>query len=349
MATKSLNTLQAGRGLAALAVLLFHTNLTLSLPKYLGYEVAPVFRSGNSGVQFFFVLSGFVILLAHVRDIGVPAKLGSFLWKRFRRVYPPLWIVLLLVIPIFFLYPSFGIGDERKLSTILGAFLILPSSSNSLLSPEWTLQHEVVFYGVFALLLWRRVIGSVALGLWMLASAVVPFFHPNPTGLLGFFFAWNHLLFGFGILVCIIFRRDELSVRLAWLAAAAGILLYVATWTARVYQLELVWGSLDLLFGFASALAILGLISLERAGLLHSPRALTYLGEASYAVYLIHFPVVSLMCKIVAHNRLRAYGSLCFLIIAVSALIVGIAFHALLEKPLTEYLAGRGKSALHPR
>jgi len=348
MATKPLNTLQAGRGLAALAVLLYHANLTLSLPKYLGYEVAPVFRSGDSGVQFFFVLSGFVILLAHESDIGKPAQLGSFLSKRFRRVYPPLWIVLLLVIPIFFLHPSFGIGDERKFATIVGAFLIAPIGSNSLLAPEWTLRHEIVFYGVFALLLWRRRAGYLVLGLWLLACAVVPFLHPDPTGLPAFFFASNHLLFGFGMLVCVIFRRVVLGVGVTWLCAAAGILLYAAAWAAEAYRPALLWNDPAVLFGFAAALAILGLISLERAGHLSFPWALTYLGEASYAVYLIHYPVISLMCKVVARNRLWAHGALCFLTVSVAALAVGILFHALLEKPVTAYLSGHRKLGTIP-
>jgi exopolysaccharide production protein ExoZ len=118
MKSRPLNTLQAGRAGASLAVLLFHTNAILSLSKYLGRDVFPLFKSGASGVQFFFVLSGFVILLVHEKDVGNPAKIGEFLWKRFRRIYPPFWIGLLIITPVYFLIPSFGVGGERSLSMI---------------------------------------------------------------------------------------------------------------------------------------------------------------------------------------------------------------------------------------
>jgi len=76
--SRSLRTLQAGRAFAALAVLFFHTNITLSFPKYLGREIAPAFSSGYSGVHFFFVLSGFVVILAHFTDIGRPGRSSLF-------------------------------------------------------------------------------------------------------------------------------------------------------------------------------------------------------------------------------------------------------------------------------
>ena len=85
-----------GRGLAALSVLLFHVNIVLKLPKYLNNDIFPFFNFGYCGINYFFVLSGFVIFLAHEKDIGQAARVPMFLWKRFRRVYPVLWMVLLL-------------------------------------------------------------------------------------------------------------------------------------------------------------------------------------------------------------------------------------------------------------
>ena len=62
---KQLVSLQLGRAFAALAVLLYHTNATLALPKYLGRDMLPALWGADAGVHYFFVLSGFVIWLAH--------------------------------------------------------------------------------------------------------------------------------------------------------------------------------------------------------------------------------------------------------------------------------------------
>ena len=59
------NLLQAGRGIACLIVLLYHTNFVLGLHKYIGIDMFPIFNIGNCGIDFFFVLSGFVIYFAH--------------------------------------------------------------------------------------------------------------------------------------------------------------------------------------------------------------------------------------------------------------------------------------------
>ena len=132
MTPRSLNTLQAGRAVACLAVLLFHTDFILTLPKYLGRDIFPIFNAGSAGVQFFFVLSGFVILFVHQKDVDKSSKLAEFLWKRFRRVYPTLWIVLLLIIPVYLLVPSYGTGKEHGFGTIVSAFLLSPAPQDYL-------------------------------------------------------------------------------------------------------------------------------------------------------------------------------------------------------------------------
>ena len=68
-----LKCLQAGRALAALAVVAFHLSTAFSDPRYGSHSIGQAFtRHGNLGVDFFFVLSGFIILNAHARDIGRP-------------------------------------------------------------------------------------------------------------------------------------------------------------------------------------------------------------------------------------------------------------------------------------
>ena len=122
-----LNSLQACRAIAAIFVVLSHTSGILSLPKYLGAKpFGPAFDFGFVGVDFFFVLSGFIIMYAHARDIGQPRAFGAYMWKRFSRAYPPYWVALTLILPVFFLLPHLGIGHERNPDVIVRSIFLLP-------------------------------------------------------------------------------------------------------------------------------------------------------------------------------------------------------------------------------
>ena len=74
-----LTSLQGGRAIAALMVVFYHLNIFI-LPKRLyaetGEALHPVANMGYSGVEFFFALSGFLMLYIHRRDFGAPQKLS---------------------------------------------------------------------------------------------------------------------------------------------------------------------------------------------------------------------------------------------------------------------------------
>ncbi len=88
-----LGMIEAGRALAALAVVLFHTD-TIVTTNIVGAKALPLLGLGERGVDFFFVLSGFIITLVHADDIGRPDRLKYFAWRRWSRLYPILWLVV---------------------------------------------------------------------------------------------------------------------------------------------------------------------------------------------------------------------------------------------------------------
>lgn len=340
----ALNTLQAGRAFAALAVLLFHVELTLALPQYLGREIFPVFRSGYSGVHFFFVLSGFVIMLAHHRDIGRPETVGSFAWKRFRRIYPPLWAALLILLPLTLLVPALNNGAAFGLLDVLSAVLLTPATSDPLLSVVWTLRHEALFYAVFALAIWKPKVGLPVAALWMLLSATLPWLGLGDW--LRFFFTSQHLLFAFGAAAFLLFQRGK--VRWPWPMLIAGLVLFAVTWAIPLMKLPLNGIVGNWMFGLGAALAIVGAASLERTRGLPVPRWLVFLGEASYAIYLVHAPAVyaGAMLIMTLPQSVRRFEGLLFAVVALISLGVGIAFHLAVEKPLLARIASRpGKTA----
>jgi len=105
-----IHLLQVYRGCAAMLVVLFHASARIK--KLYGVErhaFLDFFDFGDAGVQFFFVLSGFIIYHIHRNDIG---RVGDYLIKRVIRIYPIYIFVTLLILPAWYFLPSIGFPDK---------------------------------------------------------------------------------------------------------------------------------------------------------------------------------------------------------------------------------------------
>jgi len=333
-------SLQAGRGIAALMVVFYHCEGLFSLSKYWHWIGRHYFHFGYSGVGFFFVLSGVVILHAHWSDLGNRSKLGDYAWKRFRRIYPIYWVVLLAMLPLYFLVPSFGSGFEKQPAVILDSFLLMPLTRVATIIPvAWTLFHEVMFYIVFSFLLLRRNIGFAILGLWM-AGSVVAFLSPPHNQILNTYFSPLHLLFGLGMLVLLAVRRTSLPGLPFAIVGVSGFLGCAILDMVREQR------SPNFLFVYAisSAITVLGFMLLEKTVTLPIPAFLMFLGDASYSLYLVHYMVLSAAAKFIYplwrhHPVPLAIPFTALMLIAVAS---GIAVHLFVERPLLRWLSSSG-------
>lgn len=334
---KIFSTLQAGRGIAALLVLLYHAEKYIfTLPKYWGQDpLGQFFYFGHAGVAFFFVLSGFIILHVHWNDLNQPSRLSSYAGKRFLRIYPIYWLVLIVILAVFFLNHAFGQGYEREPSVILSSFTLLPFTPErkTVLTVAWTLYHEILFYTVFALMILHRRVGIFVLIGWFTASAVSLMFPALPFPL-SFLLSPLHLLFAMGMIACILFRREKIMAPGA--LAIIGIVLFFALGLEEDYLSWLSFYWFDLFTGFASMLAVMGVLELEKRGQLRVPDALRLTGDASYVIYLTHFFLLSLLAKIFflagAGKFLPIHIAFILLVLLTSG--IGIGIHLWIERPL---------------
>jgi len=145
---KSINkidSIQALRGFAALGVILAHGSSLIH--QHLDYQLVHQWALvGVAGVDVFFVLSGFIILYTALTR---PVPRGTFLRKRFLRIYPVYWVPLAVLIFYHSLHPSPELPTDRG-STILGSILLFPQKEY-VLGIAWTLSYEIIFYLFFAL------------------------------------------------------------------------------------------------------------------------------------------------------------------------------------------------------
>lgn len=329
---RKLDGIQFGRGIAACLVVLFHAGRMLALPQYNGPDAPEqsLFTFGNCGVDFFFVLSGFVIFYVHQNDIGRPPRLFHYLWRRVTRIYPMYWVATALVIAIAALK-----SDWSDLGTLhlVRSVLLLPTYEYPILFLGWTLTHEVLFYAVFAIAILSRRAGMI-LGLIWLGLIVAGLFASSDIMLLRFVSDPYHLEFAFGILAAL--ATNWFKSPAAWLAALAGIVLFAAT------AAQLDWHTLQInqpicrfLFGIASALILFGVSVSEQLGQVRFPRWAAYLGAASYSLYLLHTIFIGFAARAVFNIPLaHDYPTLAFLTVFGITIAAGCAAYQFVECPL---------------
>ena len=328
-------SLQAARGLAVVMVISYHCEGIISLSKY-WHESHHYFRFGASGVDFFFVLSGIVIFHAHQFDIGKATKLREYAWKRFRRIYPVYWVVLLAMLPLYFGISSFGNGYERNPAVVLDSFLLIPLTRVETIIPvAWTLYHEIMFYVIFGCILIRRRLGIIVMTLWLSASMVVLLFPPHNL-LLDTYFSPLHLLFGIGLFIPPLIRCHPFPAVPGIVTGVVGFIICCVLEDLRKPGTP----NLSLVFGAFSAVTLMGLMLLETTKHVHFSRFLILLGDASYSVYLVHYTALSATAKLIYPLWIRHPVPMVipFAVMAFAALGFGIAVHLLIEQPLLRWL-----------
>ena len=180
VAIKKFDSLQIFRGLAALGVVFHHaaksTNAFVGqIPTWLN----SIFEYGFLGVDFFFVLSGFIIMSSHFDDEKSIAALKNYGVKRFVRIFPPYWPVSIALIFAYFLLPSLSQGERGDFS-LLSSLLLLPDTEPPALSVAWTLIHEVMFYMIFCLFFFSNKLFLVFVFGWVLAICTLPWLNTQP-------------------------------------------------------------------------------------------------------------------------------------------------------------------------
>ncbi len=341
--TPNYSHLNAARAVLALSVLLYHLSGTIALDKYFGIDAyAHVFGFGGARVPFFFVLSGFVLTFVYERDFGQPHKALSFLWRRFVRLYPTYWIILLLVMSPALLFPVLRDAIPSNPEAVLNMFLLLPDFQGSgsatgapVIVVAWTLHYEVVFCLVLAAWIASRPLGLAlcvalaanVLGCW--SADCVGYRHFLAGGSMGYFAcgaasAW------------LVKRLPAMrhAMGIAWATLAAYLFIAVTADGGSEFE----WlPDKNLFFVVLACVVLICLVNAQAAqGPRRSSAFVKLLSDSSYAMYLLHFPMVSLICKLVIHTGLRGAAGAAVAFFSTLLICVGsaIMFYVLIERRL---------------
>ncbi|WP_419757456.1 acyltransferase family protein [Acidisoma sp.] len=323
--TGRFNSIQVLRALAAVSVVLFHSS---------------VFGIGYSGVDIFFVISGFIM-----GTIGVNERPAVFVTNRLIRIVPLYWAVTLAICVLSFIPGAFK-TFTFDVQTLTKSLLFVPYYDQTghiwpLIVPGWSLNYELFFYVIFAVgLCFRRAISFTipVMVVLVLAGALLPsespLVHTYTNALL--------LEFAAGLALAQFQLIKGLWLGLALLAA--GIALFVHAGFAQHSDVE--GFSRLMIFGVPAILVVAGALFVERAGYWPRMKPLEAIGDASYSLYLLHGFAVAFF-----HKFLHLPTPQMAVVIVVSSLIGALLSYRYFERPVARLLRttiGR-RTALGPR
>ena len=343
---KKLNLLQVYRGIAALLVVMVHVTVKSAenLNKVAFFNL---FGAGWSGVDYFFVLSGFIIVYVHRSAIGKKDQLKSFLVKRAVRIYPIYWIITLTVWCLFLVIPAFAHTQDLSLGHLIVSLLLIPQKDplfkdKFILDVGWTLTYEIYFYLLFSIAIWLKPKHSVPiLSAWLLVTIlhyrkIVKF--PENFFVLETVFGEMNLELVLGCLAAyIVIKYNNKIGKYRWILFGIANVGYV------ILEILGAWGNIGgriTTFGVLAALLIIAATSIDLKDSPKIPYLLIFLGDASYSIFLTHMPVISAITKILQKANLGKYydGFFAPALVAVFAVVFGCIFYSLIEKPLTVFL-----------
>ncbi len=354
---KILSSLHFIRGLAAIGIVLFH--LTNELATRFHYRLlGGLFLTSYSGVDVFFVLSGFVLYYLYQSRQGQKKEIKNFLLKRFIRLYPPYWIATVIIIVGFLvlkthLFASFSFTIPFILNTIF----LLPHDGR-LIPPAWTLTYELYFYFLFILVFLFKdkktlakmaVIYSIIIvyvALWITPFIPILKVGHSASTFLQLISGVYSIEFFMGIIAAYLLQNSTL-IHHGKISFWAGILLFIISAIANSY-FHISGTILEefrfIYFGLPAMFIIYGCAALELKRSAPFPSLFTHLGNVSFSLYLTHYAVIQLIVsRLGALVNKNPSGALFFgvaLIAFVVSMMVAILFHYIVEKNILRVLRG---------
>jgi peptidoglycan/LPS O-acetylase OafA/YrhL len=333
------------RGIAAIMVVMFHLLETFSA----GDHSKQMINHGYLAVDFFFVLSGFVIGYAYDDRWG-KMTLAGFFKRRLIRLHPMIIIGMIIgAITFYFQDCEFfpGISEipvARLLFIMLIGFTLIPvptsmdirgwSEMYPLNGPAWTLFFEYVANILYALIIRRFSNTVLAILVFIAGAALVHLAVTSPQGDLigGWSLEASQLRIGFtrlmypffaGLLLSRVIRPGQIKNAFLWCSA----LLIAILAMPRIGDSSSQW--MNGLYDSLSIVLVFPLIVyLGASGRVKGSFSIInrFLGDISYPIYIIHYPFIYLFMAWVANNKISLTGPSPLSI----QMIIAIAFGILL-------------------
>ncbi len=238
---------------------------------------------GDAGVELFFIISGFIMCFITTEKAEKKGSIGHFLANRFTRILPLYWILTLLALIVFFLFPdkvNIGGGDTK----VLDSFLLIPTKGVYLIKNGWTLSYEFFFYFIFSLGMFFPIkVGHLVTSMILIALTSLNFLGYRDNIILSFISSTLLLDFILGIILFELFKRFKEVPKIF-----SGIMILTGSILLIILNHRFDYGMPLLGIGISCFLICLGSVFLEEQIRKHEVPFFTMIGNASYSLYLFH-------------------------------------------------------------
>jgi len=305
------------------------------------FKAITKFFPWDAGVDIFFCISGFVIVHSSVKFFAAAGGPGNFLRRRLTRIVPLYWMMTTAFVAVLLLNRGEIHGDIGGPAFLAASYLFVPwPRPDGVMQPAfglgWTLNYEMFFYVVFTpflLLSQRRAVIAAGCLLTVLVACgpALEFsrqlaFWSDPVVL--------EFVFGMGIAL-IAAEKIVLPVAVRWVLIAGAIFAFHLDAAGH--------GVRPVIYGLpAAAFLVCAALAPAGASFGRVKGALVRLGDASYAMYLVHPFVMrafsALWHKIHAQNETA--GTIYVLAGLAVAQLLALIINATLERRILLWLRG---------
>ncbi|HMG66380.1 MAG TPA: acyltransferase [Chitinophagaceae bacterium] len=348
------------RGVASVLVIMFHVLETFTG----GNKFVQIINHGYLAVDFFFLLSGFVVAYAYDDRWGKMTA-WDFYKRRLVRLQPMVILGSIIGAALFYFQISPAMPNiagtpfwEVLVIMIIGATLIpVPLSMDirgwqemhPLNGPAWSLFFEYIANILYAVLVRR--FSKVVLSIFVTLAAfmLIQYLVTSKNGdLIGgwslnseqLYIGFTRVLFPFfgGVLLCRIGKLIRIKNAFWW----SSLLIIIMLGVPRIGDQHHVWMN-----GIYESLCLIVvfplIVSIGAGGELHSARSekiCNFLGEISYPLYITHYPLIYLFTAWVVNNKvpLGIKGLLMGLLVVITGLVIAYLSLRFYDKPVREWL-----------
>ena len=335
-----LRSLTGMRGIAAWAVVLYHIRGSIA---GLSPAVEAILAKGYLAVDFFFLLSGFVIALSYRKTLlsGGMKAIPGFLTRRIARIWPLHLFMLGCALSLALLLAATGRHDPADYpfgELPLHVLLIQNWGLTTALAwndPSWSISAELAAYLAFPFFAvvadWERMPSIVAAAVGLAALVLL---HVAMTASGAATLGTDITRFGVlrclceftaGAMLSVIWTRWRNLIALALPLGLTGLAALAAAATGSLPE------TLAVPFGLAGLLLALALASDVRGNPLSSG-PIPYLGKISYATYLGHF-LLFVVFKLVLVTSASAVPTPVIALYLITVFASSVILHHLIELP----------------